>query len=131
MAGADLGGMPVSAPGAMSSRTDVQPVTEVPGGEWGDRKELTELQQAAPMYAQPVPKMPTPLFAPTQRPDEPITSGVDVGPGLGSAGLGPAGGMNMAPPAPPLAETMRKMASTPATSERTAALLRIVERLGW
>jgi hypothetical protein len=28
-----------------------------------------------------------PLFAPTQRPDEPITSGIDMGPGVGSNAL--------------------------------------------
>ena len=27
----------------------------------------------------------TPIFAPTTRPDEPITAGVDFGPGIGSA----------------------------------------------
>jgi hypothetical protein len=29
----------------------------------------------------------TPLFAPTERPDEPITSGMDFGPGPGSEAL--------------------------------------------
>jgi hypothetical protein len=29
----------------------------------------------------------TPLFAETQRPNEPISSGIDIGPGVGSAGL--------------------------------------------
>ena len=29
----------------------------------------------------------TPLFAPSQRPDEPITNGIDVGPGAGSEAL--------------------------------------------
>ena len=29
----------------------------------------------------------TPLFAPTQRPNEPITNGVDIGPGAGSEAL--------------------------------------------
>jgi hypothetical protein len=29
----------------------------------------------------------TPLFAPSQRPDEPITSGVDIGEGPGSSAL--------------------------------------------
>ena len=34
----------------------------------------------------------TPLYAPSQRPDEPVTSGVDIGPGPGSEalGMGPA-----------------------------------------
>jgi hypothetical protein len=29
----------------------------------------------------------TPLFAPTQRPDEPVTAGIDIGPGAGSNAL--------------------------------------------
>jgi hypothetical protein len=29
----------------------------------------------------------TPLFAPTQRPEEPITAGIDMGPGAGSSAL--------------------------------------------
>jgi hypothetical protein len=29
----------------------------------------------------------TPLFAPTERPDEPITNGIDMGPGAGSEAL--------------------------------------------
>lgn len=129
--GTELGGMPVSAPGALSTRTDVQAPMEIPGGDWGDRQEMTAIQQGAPLAGKPAPRRPTPLFAPTQRPNEPITSGVDVGPGVGSAGLGPAGMPNQAPPAAPLTETLRKMADNPVTSERTAALLRVVERLNW
>jgi hypothetical protein len=49
-----------------------------------------EQQTAAPMAAgQPAPampamEMPTPLMAPTSRPDEPITTGINMGPGAGS-----------------------------------------------
>lgn len=31
----------------------------------------------------------TPFTAPTQRPDEPVTSGIDLGPGVGSEALRP------------------------------------------
>lgn len=81
---------PVSGPGAMSKRTDGgpvdgQPVQSVGGFEYGGRQEFEELQGAAPMAAAaPLPKA-TPIFAPTERPDEPITSGVPVGPGPGPA----------------------------------------------
>lgn len=44
-------GTPVSGPGQFARRTDRQPIQEVPGGEYGDRQEITELQQAAPMAA--------------------------------------------------------------------------------
>jgi hypothetical protein len=41
----------------------------------------SEIKQAATMGEV------TPLFAPTQRPTEPITSGIDAGPGAGSNAL--------------------------------------------
>jgi hypothetical protein len=47
-------------------------------------------QQSAPMAGSPVaPTMPaaTPLFAPTERPDEPLTAGMDFGAGPGSEAL--------------------------------------------
>lgn len=87
---------PVSGPGKLSRRTDGGPTQAAKGipanGQYGERKAMQELQQSAPMQGNPVPSMPTPtiaaprpqvtnLFAPTQRPDEPITSGAPVGPG--------------------------------------------------
>ncbi len=89
---------PVSGPGAMSKRTDggpadSQPIRDVPGGNYGDRKEMEQIQKGAPMAAAPAPggsggPMPAPsapggLFEPTARPDEPITSGIATGPGDG------------------------------------------------
>jgi hypothetical protein len=42
------------------------------------------------MAGNPIPKMemPTPLMAPTARPNEPITSGVNIGDGPGSEAMG-------------------------------------------
>lgn len=90
---------PVSGPGSMSKRTDgKQPARYMAGGEYGDGKDLMELQTSAPMQetrtsvpsmrrsaagvSQPGPQV-TPLFAPTQRPDEPMTAGSPFGPGPG------------------------------------------------
>lgn len=85
---------PVSGPGALSRRTDggpIQGAKEIAaGGKYGERKELREMQQSAPMQGNPVPSVPTPsipmepitpLNAPTTRPDEPVTSGMPFGPG--------------------------------------------------
>lgn len=93
---------PVSGPGKLSRRTDggpssksaVQGVREMSGGgKYGERKALEETQAGAPMQGNPVqaqaPAMaampPGPpaagLFDPTQRPNEPVTSGLPVGPG--------------------------------------------------
>lgn len=92
---------PVSGPGALSQRTDGQGARYMSGGQYGEGQELMELQTAAPMSKAPAqPRMrqgrpsgqvveegarPTPLFAPTERPDEPITAGAPFGPGPGAS----------------------------------------------
>ena len=90
----------VSGPGKFSVRTDL-PASE----NYGDRKAMAEQIAGAPTArtpdvrglptgqvqaaAQAAPQPPvTELFAPTQRPDEPITSGVAVGPGPGPEVMG-------------------------------------------
>jgi hypothetical protein len=86
----------VSGPGSLSRRTDggpIQGAKEIPGGgKYGERKELAELQSGAAMQGNPTPSMPSPtvpapqqltnLFAPTERPDEPLTAGAPFGPGF-------------------------------------------------
>ena len=93
---------PVSGPGKLSRRTDggpssksaVQGVREMSGGgKYGERKALAEAQSGAPMQGNPVqaqspvmaaaPSGPpvTGLFEPSQRPGEPVTAGLPVGPG--------------------------------------------------
>lgn len=94
---------PVSGPGRLSRRTDggpssksaIQGMREMSGGgKYGERKALEEAQSGAPMAGNPImssaPAMPsstpmggptTGLFDETQRPGEPVTSGLPVGPG--------------------------------------------------
>lgn len=91
---------PVSGPGALSQRTDGQAARYMSGGQYGEGQEMMELQTSAPMSksqaASPRPRSGgrpavapqqsvTPLFAPTERPDEPITAGAPFGPGPGPA----------------------------------------------
>lgn len=93
----------VSGPGKFSVRTDL-PASQ----NYGDRKAMQEQIAGAPTArtadvrglptgqvqaaAQAAPQPPvTELFAPTQRPSEPITSGVAVGPGPGPEVMGYAG----------------------------------------
>jgi hypothetical protein len=93
----------VSGPGKFSVRTDL-PASQ----NYGDRKAMAEQIAGAPTArtadvrglptgqvqaaAQAAPQAPvTELFTPTQRPDEPITSGVAVGPGPGPEVMGYAG----------------------------------------
>jgi hypothetical protein len=84
---------PVSGPGALSQRTDggpTQPAQYISGLPYGEGQATYDQQTAAPMVSnntpQPTLQMPepTPLMAPSERPDEPVTAGIDVGPGPGS-----------------------------------------------
>jgi len=103
---------PVSGPGSLSQRTDGGPADKkaarhISGLPYGQGNEMMATQMAAPMEAtsspSPVPAsdivgqstqpmaepMPiTPLGAPTQFPDQPVTHGVDAGAGPGMASLG-------------------------------------------
>jgi hypothetical protein len=93
----------VSGPGKFSVRTDL-PASQ----NYGDRKAMAEQIAGAPTArtadvrglptgqvqaaAQAAPQAPiTELYAPTERPNEPITSGVAVGPGPGPEVMGYAG----------------------------------------
>ena len=84
-----------SGPGKFSKRTDMS----FDSTSYGEGGETASLNTAAPksktrgiaddVGGRPVnPLTPvTPLFAPTQRPDEAATAGIDVGDGLGSSAL--------------------------------------------
>lgn len=129
MAGSDLGGMPVSAPGAASTRTDRQPIRDIPAAFYGDGQQMHDLQAAAPMYQ--APKRPTGLFAPSERPHEPVTSGVDFGPGPGSEAIAPSRTSGLVQ-APTLAGTLQKLsAASPENTDRLATLLSIAQKNGW
>jgi hypothetical protein len=84
---------PMSGPGALSQRTDGGPTQSakyISGLPYGQGQETYNQQTSAPMAGsniqQPKPQLlePTPLMAPTQRPDEPVTAGINSGPGPGS-----------------------------------------------
>ena len=88
----------VSGPGKFARRTDSQPVTDIPNAAYGEQAAFRSIQQGAPMAsAQGLPPATapggaapgvTPLTAPSERPNEPVTSGADVGAGPTSAVLG-------------------------------------------
>ena len=97
---------PVSGPGALSQRTDGgategmtppvnrQPQRYIPGQGYGKGKATMEQEAGAPMQGNPTPDMgvpnvpaPVPLSAPTMRPNEPVTAGIDMGPGPGSEAI--------------------------------------------
>ena len=86
-----------SGPGKYSKRTDMS----LGSTSYGEGGETAALNTAATKSktrgiaddvggrpANPVTQTPiTPLFAPSQRPDEPVTTGIDIGEGAGSASL--------------------------------------------
>jgi len=91
---------PVSGPGSLSRRTDgKQGAQYVSGMPYGEGQDFYDLQTSARMNesgpaVQPAvksqgpaapPQQVTPLFAPTERPNEPITAGAPFGPGPGPA----------------------------------------------
>jgi hypothetical protein len=70
---------------------------EMTGGKYGENKALMEQQQGASLAGSPIPNPQvtlsssntakpsvTGLFAPTQRPEEPVTAGMSFGPGANS-----------------------------------------------
>jgi len=86
----------------MSRRTDggagsKQAQQEIRTGKYGESKAIAEAQAGAPLAggAMPNPTMPalkaTPLFAASERPTEPVTSGLPFGAGNMSAPTRPSG----------------------------------------
>ena len=90
-----------SGPGKYAKRLD-----RMPANFYGDQKQTAEIASGAPIAksadVRPAPASDvreaattrsaelasvTPLYAPTQRPSEPITAGIDLGPGPGSDAL--------------------------------------------
>lgn len=98
-----------SGPGELSKRTDGGPghgqaLQAYSGGDYGSRQATLDQERSAPMAKEATPSpMPVPqgggqpaaapypggdFGGPTQRPDEPVTHGVDIGAGGDSSVLG-------------------------------------------
>jgi hypothetical protein len=75
----------VSGPGKYSVRTDK---LQLGSTSYGEGKATQEIKSGAPLAktADTRPSV-TPLYAPTERPDEPVTAGIDQGAGPGSNAL--------------------------------------------
>lgn len=78
-------GAPLSPPGALSRRTDMQAPMQLPDAGYGEQADFQEIQGGAPMAGGMMP--PPDIFADTQRPDVPVTDGADYGPGAGMEAL--------------------------------------------
>jgi hypothetical protein len=80
----------VSGPGKYSVRTDK---LELGSTEYGEGKATQEIKSGAPLAktgdvrSTPTGQPVTSLYAPTERPNEPVTTGIDQGAGSGSDAL--------------------------------------------
>jgi hypothetical protein len=100
----------VSGPGKFSVREDLPP-----SQNYGDRKQMQEDIAGAPTRSESVAKPTplTPLFAPTERPDVPITTGLPMGEGAGPEALM----MNQGTAAEKLSDILAKMIPYDETGE--------------
>ena len=116
-----------AGPGKFSKRTDMA----LPSASYGEGVETAAIQAGAPMAKTPdVGPMSrsdmgmapsqlervTPLYAPSERPDEPITTGISRGDGAGPEILG----LNAARRAEKLSDSLAKMLPFDTTGEITA-----------
>lgn len=114
-----------AGPGKFSVRTDG---LSLPSAAYGEGVETQAIKSGAPMASTPDVRGATntevrqaaasagpvtPLFAPTQRPDEPVTSGIPLGAGPGPEVLG----MNAAMPKEKLSDVLAKMLPYDETGE--------------
>lgn len=91
------GGPRAGTPGqTYANRSDLntQPIRAASGQPYGQRKAQEDSQRAVPL---PAARPPTPLSAPSERPNEPITAGAPFGPGRNSLSIQP----NIGVPTPP------------------------------
>jgi len=120
----------VSGIGSMSKRTDLnvskQPARYISGMPYGEGQATYNQQTAAPMFVNPLAEVAsevTPITAMTQRADEPITAGMDFGPGFGSE-------MLPVPPQKPtisLADTFRQLAINDPSGDAELVYRRLVD----
>jgi hypothetical protein len=122
----------VSGPGSFAKRTDL----EYKSQSYGDGVAYNAAKSGAPLAT--APKSPmlsqapdvsaqaagpiTSLYAPTERPNEPITAGIDTGPGPGSAALG------MKPPVGKLSDTLAVLLPYDTTGEITVLYQNAISR---
>jgi hypothetical protein len=121
----------VSGIGSMSKRTDLnvsntatQPARYISGMPYGQGQATYNQQTAAPMAAVNDTAMPaiTELLAPTNLPNQPITAGVDFGPGPGSEVI------NLPNTQPTVLSVLRQIAQNDPTGETDLIFQSMLEK---
>ena len=124
---------PVSGPGALSARTDSpavggQPQMIASGGAYGDRTEMQEIQGGAEMAAAPSMPRPAALTDPTANPEEPITAGAALGPGMGPQAAGIKSDFDITnDKLRPLVHSLEIIANLPQSNPETRAYVRALK----
>lgn len=107
-----------------------------PGGAYGDRKAMDELQSGAAMAGTPAPPSPptiTPamlpdLASPSGRPDEPVTAGADAGPGPDALGAGILTDQQITDEQlRPFMRSMQLLANLPGSNTETRTTVRLMK----
>lgn len=122
-----------SGPGVLSQRTDGaaaggQPQMIASGGGYGDRTEMESIQGGAEMAQAPGTPRPAGLLDPTARPDEPITAGADMGPGMGPQAAGIKSDFDITnDKLRPLVHSLEIIANLPQSNPETRAYVRALK----
>jgi hypothetical protein len=131
---------PVSGPGAHSARTDRGPKQyNITGGGYGDAQEFQQQQASSPLAPKPgapggtAPApvaMPTPMHAPSEYADQPVTAGADagMGPSMADIGLGAQGNdQELRSKFGPMLPMLRRMADSTYATDAFKAQVRELE----
>jgi hypothetical protein len=99
-----------------------------PGGEYGSRQEMESIQSGAPMaQAAPAPRPPG-LLDPTAYPEEPITAGAELGPGMGPQAAGIKSDYDITnDKLRPLVHSLEIIANLPQSNPETRAYVRALK----
>lgn len=123
---------PVSGPGALSQRTDggatSQPQMVASGGAYGDRQEMESIQAGADMAQAPGTPRPPALTDPTANPEEPITAGAAMGPGMGPQAAGIKSDFDITnDKLRPIVHSLEILANLPQSNPETRAYVRALK----
>lgn len=115
----------VSGIGSMSERTDLnvsqQPARYISGLPQGQGQATYNTQTQAPMYAAPESEI-VGITAGTQNPNQPITAGIDIGPGPGSEVI------NLPNTQPTVLSVLRQIAQNDPTGETDLIFQAMLEK---
>jgi hypothetical protein len=102
------------------------------GGPYGSRQDMQAIQGGAPMQGTAPAPRPTALDAPTANPNEPVTAGAALGPGIGPEAAGIQSDKQATDEQlRPLMASLELIANLPGSNAETRSYVRLLKaRLG-